>query len=292
VITAHYETVNGEIPPFMRLGGITTVAGTPKEESLENIRLSLKRPHPKIQQLPEFQKFKHNIPVALAAGGPSLSSTLDELRKHDCIVACGSAHDHIVGLGFKPRYTVIADPDPEITALYLKRPCPSTTYLVATQCHESVFKALEGFPVATWHCHGDGYKEMLDELDPGWNAIGGGCTATLRALSMMIMFGYGNIHFFGFDSCLGEEDKTHAYPMATDREEIGAIYDIKIGYGVPGNRTYRCAGYQLAQAVHFKEFWELYNHVFVPTVHGDGLMAQLVNDVQARATKLDKPEAA
>jgi hypothetical protein len=286
-IQAHGEMVDGVIPPFLRLGGITTVAGTPKQESLKNVCASLKLPHPKLQQLPEFKKWKHDAPVAIVAGGPSLNNTLETLRQHDVITVCGSAHDHVVGLGFKPRYAVIADPDPEITALYLRHPCPYTTYLVATQCHESVFKALDGYPIATWHCHGDGYKELLDAHDPGWEAVGGGCTATLRALSIMIMFGYGNIHFFGFDSCLGFSDETHAYQMATENEDLGRIYEIKTGFDGPGTRTYRCAGYQLAQAVHFKEFWSTYATVFTPTVHGDGMIADLVRDVQERAAKME-----
>ena len=90
------------------------------------------------------------------------------------------------------------------------------------------------------------------------------------------MFGYRNIHFFGFDSCLDmTDDAHHAYDYATDQEETGDVYALKIGQGLPGDRTYRVSGYMLAQALHFKSFWTQYDGYFVPTFHGSGLLHDL-----------------
>ena len=277
---------------FYKLGGLNTASATPQEEYNGYVRISLKRPHLYLHQLPEFQKLKHDLPIALAGGGPSIKKCVAELHKHKTVVACGSSHDWLIEQGIEPRYCVIADPDPKITPLYLKRPCPNTTYLIATQCPEEVFKAVEGYPIVMWHCHGEGYKELLDEAQPNWQAVGGGCTAGLRALSIVIMLGYRNTHMFGFDSSLGWEDEHHAYAFQTETEELGVIYNLKKGFGTPGERTYRCAGYHLAQAQHFKDFWTAYAGLFTPTFHGEGLLPDMGRAVQAESIRLAEVETA
>lgn len=281
--------------PFFRLGGLNTVAATHHSEAMENIKASLKLPYSKIQQLPEYQKLKHGKPIALAGGGPSIKKTVDELREFKTIVACGSAHDWLIEQGIEPRYCLVADPDPVITAKYLQHPCPNTIYMIASQCHESVFKAVEGYPVVLWHCYSEEHRELLDELDNGWVGIAGGCTAGLRAISMALMFGYRDMHFFGFDSCLADEDQHHAYDFNDPTaEDLGQIYNIKTGFYEAGKRTYRCAGYQLAQAVHFKSFYAAFGHLFQPTFHGDGLMPDMWRDIMAESTRqqLEKQEQA
>lgn len=261
---------------FRQLDGVETMAATEASISTANIRAAEALNLPSMHDLPGFNVFKHDEPIALIGGGPSIRETVDELREFPVTIACGSAHDWAVQNGIKPTYCAIADPDP-IMAAYVRNPCPETMYLVATQCDKSVFEALRGQKMAAWHIlnesHADYVKETGISRYPG---VGGGCTIGLRSISIAMMFGYRNIHFFGFDSCLDmTDDAHHAYDYATDQEETGDVYALKIGQGLPGDRTYRVSGYMLAQALHFKSFWTQYDGYFVPTFHGSGLLHDL-----------------
>lgn len=237
------------------------------ETVIANIEKTHSRKLPDFWDLPEVGKFKGEVPIAIVGGGPSLAETMVELRTFQQIMACGSAHDYLVDQGIAPRYCVVLDPDP-LTANYLKKPSPTCTYLVASQCDDAVFKALDGFPVATWHCAGIGVKADEDEIFRKRPRIGGGCTVTLRALSIAIILGYGNQHYFGFDSSV-RPDRHHAY----DCEDVTGVVDVRM----PGsNRVFYAASYMLAQAAQFQDALRTHGHLFTPTIHGDGLIAEIM----------------
>lgn len=264
---------------FALLAGVNTVAATPAEESIKNIPTNLARGFPRLHQMPEFQRIKgSDVPIAIVGGGPSLKQTIDELRGFRHIMAAGSVHDYLRSQGFAPEYAVACDPSP-LMANYFRNPSSETKYLLSSHCDDAVFEALKGMSIAIWHCAPID-KEFLDQHDPGWHAVGGGCTVGLRGLSLAIVLGYENIHLFGFDSCLGEtDDEHHAYGFTEETEELGQIYSVRIGHGmsgpVEGGKTYRCAGYQMAQADHFKLWVEHYGNMFNPTFHGDGLLPEM-----------------
>lgn len=276
--------------PFVLLGGVNTVAATPSDEAQVNIRANLKRGLPRLHDLPEWKKVKGpDAALAIVGGGPSLKRTLGELRDFEGrMIVCGSAHDFIRQNGFKPRYAAVCDPDP-VMANYLRSPCPETTYLVSTHSHHTVFDALKDMPIALWHCAPID-EAFLNEVDPGWQAVGGGCTVGLRAISIAMMMGYSNLHFFGFDSCL-EDDDHHAYGFTDESEALGEIYKIKLGKNQEGpdedSKEFRCAGYQMAQVSHFKILLEHYGAMFTPTFHGDGLLPTMWNNIKAESERLE-----
>jgi len=279
--------------PFVLLGGVNTVAATPPETAHENIRANLRRGLPRLHDLPEFKKVKGpDADLAIVGGGPSLRTTLDELRAFEGrMIVCGSAHDFVRAHGFRPRYAATCDPDP-VMANYLRLPCPETTYLVSSHSHASAFEALEGMPVVLWHC-APIEESFLNEVDPGWQAVGGGCTVGLRAISIAMMMGYSNLHFFGFDSSLGEdESEHHAYGFSDKSEELGEIYTVKLGVskdGPPeGAKEFKCAGYQMAQATHFKILLEHYGAMFTPTFHGGGLLPTMWASIKAESERMEK----
>ena len=168
-----------------------------------------------------------------------------------------------------PTFCAVCDPDP-VMANYLRAPDHATKYLVSSHCNATVFDALEGYDVSMWHCWpiGAGDQEARDFLEkktPGWAAVGGGCTVGLRALTLSMMMGFTELHFFGFDSCMGmSDDEHHAYPFTDKTKEfLGDIYELKIGMGtgendMPQSRQYRVAGYQLAQADHYKQMLQAF----------------------------------
>lgn len=261
---------------FVKALGLQSAPAYEADEVIENIKASLRRPFPMLQDLPEFGKPKGDTPIALVGGGPSLNDHLTNLRKMNCIMVCGSPHDHLRAQGISPRYCVAADAHPTITALYLKDPDPLTTYLIATQCAETVFQALQGHSVAMWHCTANASKAFLDDARPGWMGVDGGCTVGLRALRIAMLLGFRNIHLFGFDSCFSDSE-THAFKMQLPGEEhqTQEVFEVSPGVSGPSAKSYICYGYHLIQARDFDAFFNE-NHKLVDlTFYGDGLLRHM-----------------
>ncbi len=276
---------------LVKLNPVEISAAYEPADISENIAVSLKRPYIRLHHLPEFGRDKKGRPIALAGGGPSIKYHLDELRQFDTILAAGSSHDYLVSQGIKCKYSLLLDAHSTVTASYIQHPDPNTTYLVATHCPESVFKALEGYPIAMWHCIMDSQVEFLEKVEPGYQGLGGGCTSGLRAIYMAAVLGYKNMHLFGYDSCLPETGESHVYPLQSEeieREGIAAdkIYSIRFGLGGPGEKEYECLGYQLAQAQNFEEL--IFNHhdKFNCTFHGGGLLSDFYDMLMANKDKL------
>ena len=282
-----------------KLGGVTTETATPLEESMTNVVANVERGHPWFHErclVRDGDRISKRI--ALVGGGPSLKDTVHELMDFTTIMACGSSHDWLQEHSPRvPTFCAVCDPDP-ITANYLRKPDKWTTYLVASQCHSSVFDALEGHEIIQWHCWPVGSdaetgKAFLNEKTPGWLAVGGGCTVGLRALSMVVMMGYSDVHFFGFDSCMSMNDDHHAYPFTDPTKEfLGDVYDVRIGMrdGVE-EKIYRVAGYQLAQAEHYRQTLMAFGGAFRPTFHGSGLLADMQASIELETKRLKEKAA-
>lgn len=276
---------NGEV--FTNLQQVNTEAAISSDITIKQMKRNIKRSYPRLHDLPEFKQVK-NDSIALVGGGPSLETQLDKLREFKNIMVCGSAHDYIIKQGFIPKYTTICDPD-IISSNYVSKTNIFTKYLVSTGCHDKVYDTLEGCSIYMWHCYSDDALKVQAEIEPNFQAVGGGCTVGLRSISIALMLGYSDIHFFGFDSCLGEDNKHHAYGFSDEsQEQLGEIYEVRLGYDNTMNKEklFYCAGYQLAQLSHFKDFYMRYNAVFEPTFHGEGVLAESMKIINKEREKL------
>lgn len=242
---------------------VKTVLGETQEFIDGNIRSALKRGLPWLSGCEE----EKDGPLAIVAGGPSLSWTKHEIGKFDNVMACGSSHDWCISNGVRPNYTVLLDPA-EIVGSWLQTPDKDCLYLVASQCAPNVFDMLKDCKVGVWHAASD---KPIQEL-AGMQLIGGGCTVSLRAISLAIILGYKNLHLFGFDSCIWDNEKSHAYKVDDAHKEM--IRDRKVIIHFNG-RQFVCAPYMVAQALNFKDILKLWGAYFTPTVHGDGLIAEI-----------------
>ena len=280
-------------PSFLPIGVINTTAATSTDEMYENIKYNIVKGYTRFHELPEFQKIKNiNDPISIVGGGPSLKykkvqEELVKLSKLGPVIAAGSSHDWLIRFGIHPDYTVICDPDP-ITGEYIKENNnnPNSKYLLASCVSPLVYAKIPKNKIAMWHCHSDSVYERMkkDKLEKQYNGVGGGCTVGLRSISIAIMLGYSDIHFFGFDSCMYTKDEHHAYDFQDeDKEFIGQLFTIKLGVNKeeepyydgpsgPIEKEYLCAGYQLAQVANFKEYYLAHRNIFNPTFHGDGLL--------------------
>lgn len=118
-------------------------------------------------------------------------------------------------------------------------------------------------------------------------------------MSLAIMMGYSQQDIFGMDSCLSAEEH-HAYEFqAPEKEDLGQIYKIKLGINPkfggngPEEIEYHCAGYQVAQASQFKDFYLAHRNIFNPMFHGGGMLAhkmRLIKEQEKREMALERAE--
>ena len=272
-----------DLKQFSKLEGVQVQTATPSNDFIKNVKINAHKGYRGIQDLPGFSVIKgHNFPIALVGGGPSLKSNLDRLRDFKLagfpIIACGSVHDYLVQNDIIPEYATICDPDPLVLE-YLKHTNKNTKYLLALSLDPCVFDYINGHEFYVWNCRSDEAAEAVkvDVNGLGYADIFGGCTVGLRSMPIAMCLGYTNLHFFGFDSCMGSGKEHHAYEFATDKEEVGETYSIRFGdtkLGEPDKdgKYYICSGYQLAQAWHFQIYLQNFGKLFTPTFHGEGLL--------------------
>lgn len=287
-------------PPnsFTRLKGVTTNAAIAAEDQLKNVRENIKLKIPRFQDIPEFNKVKgFNKKIALVGGGPSLKLHLKELKEFRAIIACGSVHDYLISNNIIPTYAANCDPD-DVCANYFTKADTEVKYLISSNSSSKLFKLLEDKQVILWHCHSEEQQSELIELEGklgnAYQAVGGGCTVGLRSISLALCMGYGNLHFFGFDSCMAGEDGRihHAYEWSTPEEKdlIDKVYCIRLGpESGPTDKGYFVAGYQLAQLENFKDFYGRHKDYFKPTFHGGGALSDfldLMRQLESKDTEL------
>jgi hypothetical protein len=114
-------------------------------------------------------------------------------------------------------------------------------------------------------------------------------------MGMAAVLGYRNFHMFGYDSCLPESDESHAYPLQSEEIENEGIardrvYEIRFGINGPGEKMYRCLGYQLAQAQNFEGLIASHHKLFKCTFHGGGLLSDIYDMLMANTDKLSAME--
>lgn len=271
-------------------------------EQIKEISIATAIPTEKIQKN-VLDSVKHNLlpinqiltteqkegAIALVGGGPSLSKQLKKLQNYDAIIICGSAHDYVMTTGFfRPEtkiYCIICDPD-AIMSKYLQQWTTRVTYLIASQCDEEVFNLFRDAPKKyIWDCAG-GEQFNKDTFKDADRLIIGGCTVGTRAMGMAIAMGYRDLHLFGYDSCLTNKYKHHAYDFYDpEQESLGAIHEIVLDDPVKGKK-FICAGYMVAQIIDFQ--WMLRNFAdkIRIKIFGEGALAYLMQKAHEQMIKL------
>ena len=96
--------------------------------------------------------------VALVVGGPSLDSTLDELKEkyNDGmpVVTVNGSYKYCMDRGIRPAAFIMLD-SREFNNRFVDPPHAKCKYFICSQCHPSVIDKLEGYETHIWHCAGD-----------------------------------------------------------------------------------------------------------------------------------------
>jgi hypothetical protein len=283
-----------DLEKFIKLNDVQTQTATSSEEFVRNVKINAPKKYKGIQALPTFGQVQgNNRPIALLGGGPSIKKEVDKIKDFVAAgfptIACGSSHDYLLANGIVPTYCTICDPDP-LSIHYLKRHDERVKYLLALSLHPDIFEHLKERDIYVWNCRSDVAAEEIKDYIHDYVEIMGGCTVGLRSISIAMCLGHNNIHFWGFDSCMGSGDEHHAYEFETKEEEVGTTYPVRFGSDRPeeGGKYYVCSGYQLAQAWHFLDFVKHFGAAFTPTFHGEGMLGDFYAFLRSKAIQPQK----
>lgn len=212
-------------------------------------------------------------PLAIVAGGPSLKSTIKELRDFKYVMTCGTAHDHVVRQGIKPSFAIYCDcvaGESDLASFQLKQ--PDCQYLISTNVDPVMAEHLSDCPVLFW----DAEDSVNVSVIKGRKQIRGGSTAATRAPALGMVLGFTEFHLFGVDSCFEDNRERHAYDYADERLSAPAI-TAKIN-----GRKFQTSLQFLQQARDFQTLLTHYGHTFTMEVHGDSLMRDACLDAQEK----------
>lgn len=217
----------------------------------------------------------HEGAAVIVGGGPSLRSRIDGIRKRQAlgqtIFALNGAARFLNESGVVPDYQVMLDPQAFVKDLI----APAKTYLVASQCHPDVLKAVPN--AILWHLAVEGAQEQLPEHADDYCLVGGGVTVGLSSLCLVYSMGFRKLHLYGFDSSF--ENQGHAYgsPMSA------ASHGVRV---MLGSRRFVSTLTLIRQAQDFPRVCDdLIDRGCLITVDCDGLLRAIVdeNHIAARA---------
>ena len=263
----------GERGPFKQSNGRVNVSNG---VILKNLRHNMKRTLPQLRLTPEREE-----ELVILAGGASMLDYVDEIKERidggaKCMVMNGT-HDWAASQGILRHFYSMIEMRPS-GAQFVANPHPGIVYCISSACSPLVFDALKDIPsVYMMHCAG--MQSRTTTLNryyynriPAW--VEGGSTIGLRAPMLAWWLGFRKFHFYGLDSCI-IDTRHHAYPQALNDDS--ALEIIKVG-----DREFFCQGWMGDQAIGFLNFIRDRGDLFQLQVHGDGLIAYLMEYIPQR----------
>ena len=222
---------------------------------------------------------QHDYPVMVLAGGPSLLDHKDEIiaRRNagTRLVTVNGTYNLALEWGLTPSMQIVCDAR-EFNRRFVEPTVERCRYLIASQCHPSLAASLPHDQVTLWHS-GSSYPVQAElglESWRDWFPVEGGGTVMLRAVFLLMMLGHHKFEFYGFDSCL-RADAHHAYPQT---ENDGALEtEVEVG-----GRTFTCHPWMVCQAQDFQKLVSVLGNTAEIAVHGDGLIAQILQTAATR----------
>jgi Protein of unknown function DUF115 len=246
------------------------------ERLLDQIRSAIRRGHPQVRPQPAKPDR-----VVLLGGGPSLNDHVTEIRDllYDGakLVTTNGAYRWALDHNFRPSAQIVLDAR-EGNARFVEPAIPHGKYYLASQCHPTVFDAVEGRDVAIFHAvDPEGIvKDVLDAFYLGhWHGITGGTTVVMRGLCLLRTLGYLRFDLFGVDSCLlGDQHHAFAQPENV-ADRIVTVMAHPEGHPELGKR-FRATPWMLKQVEDFLQIIRVNGEHFLLHVHGDGLLAHVL----------------
>jgi len=235
----------------------------------ENIRHNCKQGWTQVVPHPQ-----NNMEVMILGGGPSLNDFADDIiqkRKEGVkLITLNGTYNWCLDRGLKPSAQIIVDAR-DFNARFTKPVVDECKYLIASQCHPSVFEGLPKDRTFIWHAMSDLTDEVVRENLEAYWPIPGGSTVLLRALPLLRMLGFYKFHVYGCDSCL----TNGAHHSFEQKENEGQVVVPML---LEGGQIFYCHPWMAAQARQFVTLIQKIGETFDMCVYGNGLLAQILNN--------------
>lgn len=264
----------------MEKEGIVIEMATPLEVIEANIKANKTL---KVKGLAEISDWRATDKIAVVGGGPSVAHYLKDISIYNMVIAAGTSFDFSIENHIRPNYCVIVDPDP-ISIKYLNYAGINndTKFLVASHCDPSIFKHLMDRECTVIKFNIGGPLEYNDKVfGPNQIVVGGGHTVGMRSIIIAMGFGYSNIDLYGMDSCLDNNDRSHAYNFYNpELEKAKKTLDISVG-----SDTFKVPDYLVAQIYDFKALAEMLRNRVNFRVFGGGPLATILAELEKKVPK-------
>jgi hypothetical protein len=216
----------------------------------------------------------NDLEVMILGGGPSLADFEADIKAKRAegvkLITLNGTYHWALEHGLIPSALVMVDARP-FNARFSKPVVDDCKYLIASQCHPSVFEGLPSDRTYLFHATGEIVKDLLDaQYDGKWMPVPGGSTAMLRAIMLLRMLGYRKFHLYGCDSCV-MNGAHHAY--AQPENDKGIALPVTTN---PDGRAFYCHGWMISQAQEFMEMIRMMGEEIELEIYGDGLLRHIL----------------
>jgi SAM-dependent methyltransferase len=223
------------------------------------------------QSLHPYQRSDREI--ILLAGGPSMNQFESEIKALRAagagLVTVNGAYHWAIEKGLEPSCQVVLDAR-EFNSRFVEPVLPRTQYLIASQAHPATFAKLPRDRTFMWHSGlSEENEALVRERSGAFYPTPGGSTVVLRAIPLLRMMGFAQIHIFGFDSCVMPDGTHHAYKQEENDNQLTAPVTC-------GGRTFECAPWMISQAAEFRDLVEFLGDNIELAIYGDGLIAHII----------------
>jgi hypothetical protein len=217
----------------------------------------------------------HPQPCLIVGGGPSGEDLIEEIRAHK------NAGNHVFCIngsalwlqrnGIVPDALILLDARAH-NARFLDGLHKSVTLFLATQCDPSVFEAGKDNKIIAWHP-----PLGVDFNDPrGTVMIGGSTTTGMRAMRLVHVLGYRELHLYGYDSSYRDGD-AHSYDQFENAGDV--IREV-----ICGGRAFVSTAWMIRQADDFQHIAHgLALEGMNIHIHGDGLIPEVARQMNLLA---------
>jgi len=242
-----------------------------------NTQLEIVREHVRTNAKTDYQLVQphplQDTEVMLICGGPSLNDYKDEILQLRAtgmpMITTNGTYNWAIANGMTPSMQLVIDAR-EFNKRFVQPVVDNCKYVLASQCHPTVFEGLPLDRTYIWHVTLlEEVADLLDELYPVWFPCPGGSTVTLRGLCLLRMLGFHKIHVYGFDSCY-RADEHHAYEQP-ENDYKSKTFPVSVG-----GTIFWCDGWMYSQAKEFMLMVSKFGDEISLDVKGDGLIAHII----------------
>lgn len=245
------------------------VCNAPDDLLAHNLRAAMQRKLPLVNFLEQNDKT-----ALIVGGGPSLADDLDDIRQRKAdgaVIFClNNAAHYLVERGIVPDALIILDARAFNARFVIGLPKSITLYL-AMQCAPETFDAAEGHETWAYHVPMGGISGMTEERQAAF--ICGGTSVGIRALHLVTVLGFREIHLYGYDSSY-EGHEAHSYRQPENDQEN--VYTATVN-----GQDFHASAWMIRQADDFQYVAALLVKSGVSVhVHGRGLLPTIAQAMQ------------